>query len=83
MNAQVLRGNSFSTARAIIKDWWHSEGGKEGGAATLLFISNYSRENTAILLRTASCEEQQTAFSLTGRSDDLDGAPSAHESVFK
>lgn len=30
MNAQVLWGNSFSEAGAIIKDWWYSQAGKEG-----------------------------------------------------
>lgn len=33
--------------------------------AALLFISNYSRENTANLLCTASREERQTALGVT------------------
>lgn len=38
---------------------------REGAVAALLFMSNYSRENTTNLFCTASCEEQQTVLSTT------------------
>lgn len=46
MNAQVLRVKNFSKVQLVI--WWPG-GGVAGGAPALLFISDYSRENTADL----------------------------------